>query len=101
MQQSHEALKGLFSKSEHVTDTCVPSPTKDGEKHLIRVLLDSFSSNKLGPPNHKVPADLARAPDPSGALAPLLPWLSGLFPRELFYQEELGQVNQQRLSVLT
>ncbi|KAK1339547.1 hypothetical protein QTO34_020230 [Cnephaeus nilssonii] len=32
---------------------CVPSPVKDSEKHLIRVLLDSFSSNKLGPPNHK------------------------------------------------
>ncbi|CAK6431722.1 unnamed protein product [Pipistrellus nathusii] len=53
-RQSHEALKGLFSKSEHVADTCSPSPTKDSEKHLIRVLLDSFSSNKLGPPNHKV-----------------------------------------------
>ncbi|EPQ01481.1 Putative ATP-dependent RNA helicase TDRD9 [Myotis brandtii] len=52
-RQSHEALKGLFSKSEHVMDMCVPSPTKDSEKHLIRVLLDSFSSNKLGPPNHK------------------------------------------------
>ncbi|ELK28630.1 Putative ATP-dependent RNA helicase TDRD9 [Myotis davidii] len=52
-RQSHEALKGLFSKSEHVTDMCVQSPTKDSEKHLIRVLLDSFSSNKLGPPNHK------------------------------------------------
>nr|KAF6269981.1 tudor domain containing 9 [Myotis myotis] len=52
-RQSHEALKGLFSKSEHVTDMSVPSPTKDSEKHLIRVLLDSFSSNKLGPPNHK------------------------------------------------
>ncbi|KAM8783555.1 ATP-dependent RNA helicase TDRD9 [Rhynchonycteris naso] len=53
-QQSHEVLKGLFSKSvENVAQTRVPSPLKDMEKHLIQVLLDSFFSNKLGAPNHK------------------------------------------------
>ncbi|XP_036100810.1 ATP-dependent RNA helicase TDRD9 [Molossus molossus] len=54
-RQSHEVLKGLFSKSvEAVTGTCVPSPVKDTEKHLIQVLLDSFASSKLGAPSHKV-----------------------------------------------
>ncbi|XP_016070378.1 PREDICTED: putative ATP-dependent RNA helicase TDRD9 [Miniopterus natalensis] len=53
-RQSHEALKGLFSKSvEPGTDICAPPPVKDSERHLIRILLDSFSSNKLGAPNHK------------------------------------------------
>lgn len=55
VQQSHEVLKGLFSKSvENVTDMSVASPGKDEEKHLIRVLLDGFSSRKLGAPNCKV-----------------------------------------------
>ncbi|XP_030890101.1 ATP-dependent RNA helicase TDRD9, partial [Leptonychotes weddellii] len=53
--QSHEALKGLFSKSvENVADLSTSSPVKDDEKYLIRVLLESFSSNKLGAPNCKV-----------------------------------------------
>ncbi|XP_072819932.1 ATP-dependent RNA helicase TDRD9 isoform X1 [Vicugna pacos] len=53
-KQSHEVLKGLFSKSvESVTDRSVPSPVKDDEKCLLRVLLESFSSNKLGHPNCK------------------------------------------------
>lgn len=55
VQQSHEVLKSLFSKSvENVTDISVPSPVKDDEKYLIRILLESFSSNKLGTPNCKV-----------------------------------------------
>ena len=55
VQQSHEVLKGLFSKSvEYVTDMSVPSPLKDDEKYVIRILLESFSSNKLGNPNCKV-----------------------------------------------
>ncbi|XP_048655391.1 ATP-dependent RNA helicase TDRD9 isoform X1 [Marmota marmota marmota] len=54
-KQSHEVLKGLFSKSaENVVDASVPSPGKDDEKHLIRILLESFSSNRLGAPNCKV-----------------------------------------------
>ncbi|XP_011376782.1 ATP-dependent RNA helicase TDRD9 [Pteropus vampyrus] len=54
-KQSHEVLKGLFSKSvENVTDMSVASPGKDEEKHLIRILLDGFSSRKLGAPNCKV-----------------------------------------------
>ncbi|XP_014646069.1 PREDICTED: putative ATP-dependent RNA helicase TDRD9 isoform X2 [Ceratotherium simum simum] len=53
-KQSHEVLKGLFSKSvENGTDMFVPSPVKDEEKYLIRILLESFSSNKLGTPNCK------------------------------------------------
>ncbi|XP_077766893.1 ATP-dependent RNA helicase TDRD9 isoform X5 [Canis aureus] len=53
-KQSHEALKGLFSKSiQNMADITVSSPVKDDEKYLIRVLLESFSSNKLGPPNCK------------------------------------------------
>ncbi|XP_007986155.1 ATP-dependent RNA helicase TDRD9 [Chlorocebus sabaeus] len=53
-KQSHEVLKGLFSKSvENVTDGCAPFPMKDDEKYLIRILLESFSSNKLGTPNCK------------------------------------------------
>ncbi|XP_074250473.1 ATP-dependent RNA helicase TDRD9 isoform X1 [Saimiri boliviensis] len=54
-KQSHEVLKGLFSKSvENMTDGSVPIPVKDDEKYLIRILLESFSSNKLGTPNCKV-----------------------------------------------
>ncbi|ELK01250.1 Putative ATP-dependent RNA helicase TDRD9 [Pteropus alecto] len=54
-KQSHEVLKGLFSKSvENVTDMSVASPGKDEEKHLIRILLDGFSSRKFGAPNCKV-----------------------------------------------
>uniref|UniRef100_A0A3Q1LTL4 ATP-dependent RNA helicase TDRD9 n=1 Tax=Bos taurus TaxID=9913 RepID=A0A3Q1LTL4_BOVIN len=53
-KQSHEALKGLFSKSvEDLTDMSTASPVKDDEKHLIRILLESFSSNKLGNPSCK------------------------------------------------
>ncbi|XP_026976486.1 ATP-dependent RNA helicase TDRD9 [Sagmatias obliquidens] len=53
-KQSHEVLKSLFSKSaEYVTDMSVPSPLKDDKKYLIRILLESFSSNKLGNPNCK------------------------------------------------
>ncbi|KAJ8780225.1 hypothetical protein J1605_011828 [Eschrichtius robustus] len=53
-KQSHEVLKGLFSKSvDYVTDMSVPSPLKDDEKYVIRILLESFSSNKLGNPNCK------------------------------------------------
>lgn len=62
VQQSHEVLKGVFSKSvENVTDMSVPLPGKDEEKHLIRILLDGFSSRKLGAPNCKV----TRRPTPS------------------------------------
>ncbi|XP_035584191.1 ATP-dependent RNA helicase TDRD9 isoform X3 [Zalophus californianus] len=54
-KQSHEALKGLFSKSvESMAELSTSSPVKDDEKYLIRVLLESFSSNKLGAPNCKV-----------------------------------------------
>ncbi|XP_067588679.1 ATP-dependent RNA helicase TDRD9 isoform X2 [Pseudorca crassidens] len=53
-KQSHEVLESLFSKSaEYVTDMSVPSPLKDDKKYLIRILLESFSSNKLGNPNCK------------------------------------------------
>ncbi|XP_024614497.1 ATP-dependent RNA helicase TDRD9 isoform X3 [Neophocaena asiaeorientalis asiaeorientalis] len=53
-KQSHEVLKGLFSKSaEYVTDMSVPSTLRDDKKYLIRILLESFSSNKLGNPNCK------------------------------------------------
>ncbi|XP_055969720.1 ATP-dependent RNA helicase TDRD9 [Sorex fumeus] len=53
-KQSHEVLKDLFSKSvETVADMSVPSPVKDDEKFLIRILLESFSANKLGAPNCK------------------------------------------------
>ncbi|XP_032480037.1 ATP-dependent RNA helicase TDRD9 isoform X1 [Phocoena sinus] len=53
-KQSHEVLKGLFSKSaEYVTDMSVPSALRDDKKYLIRILLESFSSNKLGNPNCK------------------------------------------------
>ncbi|KAM4853909.1 ATP-dependent RNA helicase TDRD9 isoform 2-T2 [Thomomys bottae] len=52
--QSHEVLKGLFSKSvENVADGSGSSPMKDDEKYLIRVLLESFSSNRLGAPSCK------------------------------------------------
>ncbi|XP_019494754.1 PREDICTED: putative ATP-dependent RNA helicase TDRD9 [Hipposideros armiger] len=53
-KQSHEVLKGLFSKSvENVADVSVLSPGKDDEKQLMQLLLDSFSSKKLGAPNCK------------------------------------------------
>ncbi|XP_042552833.1 ATP-dependent RNA helicase TDRD9 [Dipodomys spectabilis] len=53
-KQSHEVLKGLFSKAvETVADGSLPSPMKDDEKYLIRVLLESFSSNRLGAPSCK------------------------------------------------
>ncbi|KAF4018174.1 hypothetical protein G4228_009423 [Cervus hanglu yarkandensis] len=53
-KQSHEVLKGLFSKSvENLTDMSMVSPGKEDEKYLIRILLESFSSNKLGNPNCK------------------------------------------------
>ncbi|XP_006160134.1 ATP-dependent RNA helicase TDRD9 isoform X2 [Tupaia chinensis] len=53
-KQSHAVLKGLFSKSvANTTGGFVPSPVKDDEKFLIRILLESFSSNKLGTPNCK------------------------------------------------
>ncbi|KAM6170841.1 ATP-dependent RNA helicase TDRD9 isoform 1-T1 [Erethizon dorsatum] len=53
-QQSHEVLKGLFSKSvENVAVASVPSPVKDDEKHLIQILLESCSSSRLGAPNCK------------------------------------------------
>ncbi|XP_075386945.1 ATP-dependent RNA helicase TDRD9 [Tenrec ecaudatus] len=55
-KQSHEILKGLFSTSAGSSTggaMTVPSPGKDDEKCLLRVLLESFSSNKLGPPNCK------------------------------------------------
>uniref|UniRef100_A0A8C3WCV0 ATP-dependent RNA helicase TDRD9 n=1 Tax=Catagonus wagneri TaxID=51154 RepID=A0A8C3WCV0_9CETA len=53
-KQSHEVLKGLFSKSvENVADAPASSLVKDDEKYLMRVLLESFASNKLGNPNCK------------------------------------------------
>ncbi|XP_069853556.1 ATP-dependent RNA helicase TDRD9 isoform X1 [Dipodomys merriami] len=53
-KQSHEVLKGLFSKAvETVADGPLPSPMKDDEKYLIRVLLESFSSSRLGAPSCK------------------------------------------------
>ncbi|EGV94892.1 Putative ATP-dependent RNA helicase TDRD9 [Cricetulus griseus] len=53
-KQSYEALKGFFAKSvESVPDASMSSPMKDDEKHLIRILLESFASNRLGAPNCK------------------------------------------------
>lgn len=53
-KQSHEVLKSIISKSvENMTDMSVLSPGKDDEKLLIQVLLESFSSNKLGTPTCK------------------------------------------------
>uniref|UniRef100_A0A8C2V3F3 ATP-dependent RNA helicase TDRD9 n=1 Tax=Chinchilla lanigera TaxID=34839 RepID=A0A8C2V3F3_CHILA len=53
-QQSHEVLKGLFSKSvENGVTASVPSSVKDDEKYLIQILLESFSSSRLGAPNCK------------------------------------------------
>ncbi|KAK2497836.1 hypothetical protein MC885_006939 [Smutsia gigantea] len=53
-KQSHDVLKSVFSKSvENMTDMSVPSRMKDDEKFLIQVLLESFSSNKLGTPTCK------------------------------------------------
>lgn len=47
-------------------DGSISSPMKDDEKHLIRILLESFASNRLGAPNCKVSRrrrilDLARS----------------------------------------
>nr|XP_042117164.1 ATP-dependent RNA helicase TDRD9 isoform X4 [Peromyscus maniculatus bairdii] len=54
-KQSSEVLKGFFAKSvETMPDASVSSPMKDDEKHLIRILLESFASNRLGTPNCKV-----------------------------------------------
>nr|XP_051690899.1 ATP-dependent RNA helicase TDRD9 isoform X2 [Oryctolagus cuniculus] len=54
-KQSHEALTALFPKSaESGLDGCVPSAAQDDGKQLIRVLLESFSSNRLGAPTCKV-----------------------------------------------
>ncbi|XP_053451665.1 ATP-dependent RNA helicase TDRD9 isoform X3 [Nycticebus coucang] len=53
-KQSHEVLKGLFSKSvENSAEGSVSSPVKDDEKQLLRILLENFSSNRLGTPNCK------------------------------------------------
>ncbi|KAM6201049.1 ATP-dependent RNA helicase TDRD9 [Rhynchocyon petersi] len=55
-KQSHEVLEGLFSKSvenHFTTDASVPSPVKDDEKYLIRILLESVTTNRLGAPNCK------------------------------------------------
>ncbi|XP_031211814.1 ATP-dependent RNA helicase TDRD9 isoform X8 [Mastomys coucha] len=53
-QQSYEVLKGFFAKSmEPMPDGSISSPMKDDEKHLIRILLESFASNRLGAPNCK------------------------------------------------
>lgn len=54
-QQSHEALKVLFpTPVDNMAELSPSSPVKDDEKYLIRALLESFSSNKLGTPNCKV-----------------------------------------------
>lgn len=54
-QQSYEVLKGFFAKPvDTMPDGSVSSPMKDDEKHLIRILLESFASNRLGAPNCKV-----------------------------------------------
>ncbi|XP_036607216.1 ATP-dependent RNA helicase TDRD9 [Trichosurus vulpecula] len=56
-KQSNEMLKEFFSKSVENAASATLSPSahsKDDEKFLIRILLDSFSANKLGPPNYKV-----------------------------------------------
>ncbi|XP_031211807.1 ATP-dependent RNA helicase TDRD9 isoform X2 [Mastomys coucha] len=53
-KQSYEVLKGFFAKSmEPMPDGSISSPMKDDEKHLIRILLESFASNRLGAPNCK------------------------------------------------
>ncbi|XP_008823752.1 ATP-dependent RNA helicase TDRD9 isoform X2 [Nannospalax galili] len=53
-KQSYEMLKGFFAKSvDPVLDGPVSFPVKEGEKHLIQLLLESFSSNRLGAPNCK------------------------------------------------
>ncbi|XP_004584571.2 ATP-dependent RNA helicase TDRD9 isoform X1 [Ochotona princeps] len=53
-RQSHEALKALFSEPAEtgLDDGSPPSPVKD-EKQLLRLLLESFSSHKLGTPTCK------------------------------------------------
>ncbi|KAK7805892.1 hypothetical protein U0070_009106 [Myodes glareolus] len=52
--QNYEILKGFFAKSvETMPDASVSSPMKDDEKHLIRILLESFASHRLGAPNCK------------------------------------------------
>ncbi|XP_043842067.1 ATP-dependent RNA helicase TDRD9 [Dromiciops gliroides] len=56
-KQSNEMLKEFFSKSvENAASATIPPSThsKEDEKFLIRILLDSFSANKLGTPNCKV-----------------------------------------------
>ncbi|KAL6044869.1 hypothetical protein STEG23_017040, partial [Scotinomys teguina] len=54
-KQSSEVLKSFFAKSvESTPDASMSSPMKDVEKHLIRILLESFASNRLGTPNCKV-----------------------------------------------
>uniref|UniRef100_A0A673V8U2 ATP-dependent RNA helicase TDRD9 n=1 Tax=Suricata suricatta TaxID=37032 RepID=A0A673V8U2_SURSU len=53
-RQSHEALKGLFSKAtESAAGVSMSLPVKEDEKHLIQILLESFTSNKLGAPSCK------------------------------------------------
>ncbi|XP_006516383.1 ATP-dependent RNA helicase TDRD9 isoform X4 [Mus musculus] len=53
-KQSYEVLKGFFAKSvDTMPDGSVSSPLKDDEKHLLRILLESFASNRLGAPNCK------------------------------------------------
>nr|XP_048287362.1 ATP-dependent RNA helicase TDRD9 [Myodes glareolus] len=53
-KQNYEILKGFFAKSvETMPDASVSSPMKDDEKHLIRILLESFASHRLGAPNCK------------------------------------------------
>ncbi|XP_074147161.1 ATP-dependent RNA helicase TDRD9 [Sminthopsis crassicaudata] len=56
-KQNNEMLKEFFSKSvENAASATIPPIThsKEDEKFLIRILLDSFSANKLGAPNCKV-----------------------------------------------
>uniref|UniRef100_K7E5Z1 ATP-dependent RNA helicase TDRD9 n=1 Tax=Monodelphis domestica TaxID=13616 RepID=K7E5Z1_MONDO len=56
-KQSNEMLKEFFSKSvENGASATIPpsAHSKEDEKFLIRILLDSFSANKLGAPNCKV-----------------------------------------------
>ncbi|XP_068959813.1 ATP-dependent RNA helicase TDRD9 [Petaurus breviceps papuanus] len=56
-KQNNEMLKEFFSKSmENAASSTIPPSTqsKEDEKFLIRILLDSFSANKLGTPNCKV-----------------------------------------------
>ncbi|XP_007942813.1 ATP-dependent RNA helicase TDRD9 [Orycteropus afer afer] len=55
-KQSHEVLKGLFSKSVENspgTDRSVPSPMKENENYLVQILLESCCSHQLGAPNCK------------------------------------------------